>query len=152
MNKYLYNKIEQTNSAYFENIVFMANEMNRESESESFEDFQNLNPLEITKVLGWNNKEETLKLIKDSIKEKEFASLLFRYDITGFLAECHIPESSGFKFKKGEDKPTSWSVHTGICRIEWIYAESIGELVEKLVSKSEDIFKEYYEKEKKAFQ
>ena len=148
MNKYLYNKIEQTNSAYFENIIFMANEMNRESESESFGEFQNLKPLEITKILGWNNKEETLKLIKESIKEKEFASLLFRYDITGFLAECHFPECSNFKFYDDKEKPSSWSVHSGICRIEWVYAESIGELVEKLFSKSEDIFKESYEKDK----
>ena len=70
MNKYLFNKIEQAHSAYFENLIFIANEVCRERQSETFEEFTELEPIEIAKVLGWNTKDTTLKMIEESIKEK----------------------------------------------------------------------------------
>jgi inorganic pyrophosphatase len=91
MNKYLFNKIEQAHSAYFENLIFIANEVCRERWSEAFEEFTELEPAEIAKVLGWNDKESTFKMIEESIKEKEFATTLLQYDLTGFIAECHLP-------------------------------------------------------------
>jgi hypothetical protein len=141
MNKYLFKKIEQTKGgAYFENLILIANEVCKSKPSEMFEEFTELEPIEIAKVLGWNDKKETLKFIKDSIKDEEFAHTLLQHDMTGFLAECRMPECSNFKFTEGKEKPTSWSVHGGICTIFYVYAESIGELVEKLKEESEKLF------------
>lgn len=142
MNKYLFNKIEQAHGAYFENLTFIANEVCRERQSDSFEEFTELEPAEIAKILGWNDKKETLSLIESEIKDESLSGLLLRYDMTGFLAQCMMPECSDFRFEEGKERPCSWSVHGGICRIFWIYAESIGELVEKLEQKSEDLFLE----------
>ena len=151
MNKYLFKKIEQTKGgAYFENLTLIANEVCRERQSEVFEEFTELEPIEIAKVLGWNDKKETLKFIKDSIKDEEFAHTLLRHDMTGFLAECRMPECSNFRFTDGKEKPTSWSVHAGICSVFWIYAESIGELVEKLTEESEKLFYQQLEDFKSA--
>jgi inorganic pyrophosphatase len=90
MNKYLFKKIEQTNGAYFENLILIANEVCKSTPSEMFEEFTELEPIEIAKVLGWNDKKETLKFIKDSIKDQEFAHTLLQHDMTGFLAECRM--------------------------------------------------------------
>lgn len=141
MNKYLFKKIEQAKGgAYFENLILIANEVCKSKPSEMFEEFTELEPIEITKVLGWNDKKETLKFIKDSIKDEEFAHTLLQHDMTGFLAECRMPECSNFRFSEGKENPTSWSVHGGICTIFWIYAESISELVEKLIEESNKLF------------
>jgi hypothetical protein len=59
-----------------------------------------------------------------------------------------MPECYNFRFTEGKKKPTSWSVHGGICTIFYVYAESIGELVEKLKQKAEDLFLEALEKSK----
>lgn len=148
MNKYLYEKIEQTKGgAYIENLVFLANEACRERQSETFEDFTELETKEIAKILGWNDKKETLELIESEIKDECLSGLLLRHDKTGFIAECHMPECSSFIFKgENKDIPSSWSVNGGICTVFWIYADSIGELVEKLQLESENIFKQQVEK------
>jgi hypothetical protein len=148
MNKYLFKKIEQAHSAYFENLIFIANEVCREKQSESFEEFTELEPIEIAKILGWNEKESTLKMIEESVKEKEFSTLLLQNDITGFIAECHLPHHSKFMFNDGEERPWGSSVHCGTLRVAWVYAESIGELVEKLEEKADKLYIESYEKEK----
>ena len=148
MNKYLFKKIEQAKSAYFENLIFIANEVCRERQSEAFEEFTELKPTEIAKVLGWNTKDTTLKMIEDSIKEKEFATTLLQYDLTGFIAECHLPHHSEFMFNDGEERPWGSSVHLGTLRVVWVYAESIGELVEKLEEVAENFYVESYEKER----
>lgn len=151
MNKYLYEKIEQAHGAYFENIIFLANEFCRETQSELFEEFTDLEPIEIAKILGWNTKDSTLQLIKDSIEDKEFAGTLLQYDKTGFIAQCHIPTCSDFIIVEGKDRPSSWSVHYGVCQVFWIYADSIRELVHKLEKESEKRFLEMFQnyKEKK---
>lgn len=149
MAKYLYEKIEQTKGgAYFENIIFIANEVCRGRASETFENFSELEPEEIAKILGWNNKKETLQLIKSEIKDECFDVLLLKYNVTGFIAECRMPECSNFRFKEDQKEPSSWNVNGSICRIFWIYADSIGELVEKLIIESDKIFHEEIEKYK----
>ena len=151
MNKYLYKKIEQNKGgAYIESLVFIANEVCRDKQSETFEQFTELNPKKIADVLGWNDKKETLSLIKNEIEDSSLAGLLLRYGVTGFLAQCMMPECSGFIYNKKTKEPRAWSVQNGICRIFWIYSESIGELIEKLEEKSNDIFSEYLEKEIKS--
>jgi hypothetical protein len=148
MNTYLYKKIEQAHSAYFENLIFIASEICRQTESDVFEEFTSLEPNEIAGVLGWNKKEETLQLITEYIENKEFSSLLLQYEMTGFLAECLMPNHSNFSFEEGKNEPWSCQVSPGICRVFWIYAESIGELVHKLEEKTEEFYIEAYTAEK----
>lgn len=142
MYKYLKEKIESTSGAFIENLIFMTNEGLREKPSEAFERFFELSSKQICEVLGWKKDKEAYELVEHKIKNSELAHLMNRNNCTGFLAECHFPEVGGFKFNEGEEKPFAWAVHPGICRIEFIYADTIGELIEKLQNKSEEIFNE----------
>ena len=148
MNKYLFKKIEQAHSSYFENLIFIANEVCRERQSEAFEEFTELEPAEISKILDWSDTEEVYKMIADEIEEKSLSGFLLQHKRTGFLAECRMPEHSRFMFNEGEERPCGCSVHPGITQVFWIYADSIGELVEKLEEKSEELYIQAYEKEK----
>lgn len=148
MNKYLFEKIEQAHGAYFENLIFLSSEFCRNRISNTFEEFTELDPKEIAKVLDWNTKPTTLEHITDHIKEKELSSLLLQNDMTGFLAECHMPEHYDFRFNRGDDRPWCCSVNEGILTTFWLYAESIGELVHKLEEKTEELYIEAYTEQK----
>jgi hypothetical protein len=145
MNKYLYKKIEQAHGAYFENLIFIASEVCRPRTSEAMEEFQQLEFSEICKVFGWRDEKDVHKAIKQELKDEGLAVMLLRNDMTGFLAECCIPQCSDFRTEEGKDRPSSWSVHGGICEVFWIYAESIGELVHKLEIETEKRFLKMYE-------
>lgn len=66
----------------------------------------------------------------------------------GLIAEIHIPECYNFQYK--DDKPVSWSVDGGSCRIEYVYAETLEELVSEVEKASEQVFQEYVAKDRKA--
>jgi hypothetical protein len=146
MNKYLYKKIEQAHGAYIENLIFIANEVCRGRTSEAMEEFESLELSEICKVLGWRDEKDLHDIMTTELEEGGLSSMLLRNDVTGFIAECHMPECDNFRFQKGKTRPTSWSVHGGICDVFWIYADSIGELVDKLEKETEKRFVEMYEK------
>ena len=144
---YLFKKLENSHGAYIENLIFIPSEVLRTKPSEAFEDFTNNNLETICETLNWRKEKEVYKDLMQYIDEKILAQKLLKYEQTGFLAECHFPECSNFKFDENSEVPFSWSVHNGSCRIEWLYAETIGELIEKIVDKSHKIFKEQVKKE-----
>lgn len=65
----------------------------------------------------------------------------------GLIAEVHIPEVSNFKYKN--KKPVSWSVHGGICGIEYVYAENLNELLTSIESISDKHFNDSVKKDQK---
>lgn len=145
MNKYLYKKIEQAHGAYFENLIFIANEVCREKTSEAMEEFESLELSEICKVLGWRDEKEVHDIMTSELEDGGLSGMLLRNDVTGFIAECYMPECSNFRTEEGKERPSSWSVHGGIYQVFWIYAESIGELVDKLEVETEKRFLKMYE-------
>ncbi|NRT11506.1 hypothetical protein [Flavobacterium sp. 14A] len=148
MNKYLYKKIEQGHSAYFENIFFISNEMCKERKSEGLEYFEELEPRQICEILGWRNEEDVHLLINSEIEEGNgLVDFLFRNDCLGFLAKCSIAEADCFRFKE-DGTLSSYRISGGITTEFWVYAESIGELTEKLVKKSDAMFNEMMEEER----
>lgn len=150
MYKYLYKKLEQAHGATIENLIFLPNELCRENPSDPFEEFQEQSEAKICETLGWRKDEDVFKAIQNYTEDKDesFALFLYENDKHGFLAECYFPECSNFRFPEGEKEPSSWSLHKGICRIEWLYADSIGELIEKIIEKSDKLFDESVKKEK----
>ncbi|MFC4688630.1 hypothetical protein ACFO4P_16940 [Epilithonimonas pallida] len=144
MNKYLFRKLEQAHSAYIENLIFIPSEVIRDRPSHSFQDFQELDCEKICETLNWRKEKDVFEIIKENIEDSSLASSILNNKQTGFLAECYFPECSNFYVPEGSDTPTAWSVSGGICRIEWLYADSIGELVEKILEKSESIFEETF--------
>lgn len=143
-NKYLFEKLEQAHSVKVENILLVAFEFLRSGRpSDVFQEFTELEPKQICEVLGWKkDSEELFKKIEDSIEEGEFSHFMYRNNYDGFIAEIHVPKHDNFRFKKNGEF-ASCSVHEGICRVEWVYAPSIGELTDKIVEKAEEVFQEY---------
>lgn len=70
--------------------------------------------------------------LKEYRKDKEEMQAFCDYRKFGFLAEIHVPEASGFKFKNDSKKPWAWSVNGGICKIRYAYAETTDELMSKI--------------------
>lgn len=141
MYKYLYDKLEQTKGgATINGLVFIPSEALRESKSEVFEDFTELEDEEICEVLNWKAEKFVFDMIRD--EDSSLALSMLENNKAGFLAECHFPECGGFYFAEGSSEPSAWSVHRNICRIEWIYADSMGELVDKMMTISDRLFDE----------
>lgn len=148
MNKYLFKKLEQAHGVTINQLGFIAAELCKERFSDVFECFFELKPKEIAKVLGWKEEEEIYQWIEEEIEGETFVQFLYNHDCTGFIAECYFPEHSNFRFKE-DGRFSSCSVHSGINTVFWVYAESIGELIEKICLRSQELFNEQMEDFKK---
>lgn len=144
MNKYLYKKLEQSHSVSINQIGFIAAELAKEKTSRVFEDFFELEFEEISECLGWRKEQEVYLLIEKHINDNDFIQFMYDNDCTGFIAECYFPVHTNFSFKENGSF-SSCRVHYGISTSFWVYAESIGELVDKICDKSEKLFNEQME-------
>lgn len=144
MNKYLFKKLEQAHSSYIHKLGFIAAELVVDSPTKVFEDFFELEPKDICEVLGWRKDKEIFDLIENEIKEESFTLFLYQHDCTGFIAKCYFPEHSNFRFNE-DGSFSSCSVHGGILQEFWVYAESIGELIDKICEKADQLFEEQME-------
>ncbi len=80
-------------------------------------------------------------------KDNELLQSLADFSKFGFIAEIHIPQASEFSYKN--NKPVSWSLHGGICRVRYVYAETRESLISEIEKASEKVFKEYLKEDKK---
>ena len=148
MNKYLFKKLEQAHGVSINQLGFIAAELCNELVSDVFEDFFQLEFEEIATILGWKKEQKVYKWIEEAIEEETFVQFMYEHDCTGFIAKCYFPEHSNFRFKENGSF-ASCSVHSGINTVFWVYAESIGELIEKICEESEKHFNEQMEISKK---
>ncbi|MDM1033799.1 hypothetical protein HXZ91_04810 [Myroides odoratimimus] len=140
MYKYLREKQDKAIGAFIESLIFVSNEYVFDRPSEVFEEFTELDKSEICKVLDWRDEEDVHESISNEM-EGNLAWFMCKHERSGFLAKCCFPDTSRYKFNdKGET--ISYQVHTGICRVEWIYADTIHELIDKLVDQAKTIFDE----------
>lgn len=146
MNKYLYHKIDQAHSGYINEMIFIANEVCKDTKHDLFNNFKDLDTDKILTTLDWLICEKNIKLIEEHKEDGELITLMLNSGKTGFLAECYLPECYNITLnEKGE--PLSWGTRLSVCKIKYLYADSIGELVEKLVETANDLFDEAVEKE-----
>ena len=87
-------------------------------------------------------KSEYFEEYKDEPREA-----LINFKKFGLIAEIHIPTCDKFEYKNG--KPVSWSIHQGCCLVEYVYAETLEELMNKTEEKAEKVFQEFVKKDKK---
>lgn len=148
MNKYLMLRMEEAHlSPHVENFMFLTLEAMKEgSHSPAFEEFCNQTPEEIAKILGWREDKGVLELIENEIEDKALAFQLVRQGRDGFLAEVYFEEIRNISFK--DDKPYSWS-SGGVYRVHWIYADTVGELVEKILKVDEEEYNNMVAKARK---
>lgn len=149
MNKYLTKRLEEAHlSPKIENLIFVTAEaMRGESPSDGFQEFMDEDTDDIIKTLGWNETGEVKKLIESEVEDKSLAFLMTQNGRDGFLAEVHFEEMRNIRFNEGN--VSSWS-SGGVHYVHWIYAHTVGELVEKIIEKDEEEYKEMVEKARKA--
>ncbi len=80
-------------------------------------------------------------------QDEELVKALVDFKKFGLLTEIHIPEADNFRYKDGN--PVSWSVHQGICRVEYVYAETLEQLMDEIEKSAEKVFQEHVKKDKK---
>lgn len=68
----------------------------------------------------------------------------------GLLAEIFVPEADCFRYEN--NKPVSWSINQGTCRIEYVYAETLGKLLLEIEKSAAIVFREYIDADKKKTQ
>jgi|SRR5665647_1701207 len=135
-------RIEQANGAKIEKLIWIAG---------SFESS------ELTDLLSELDDDQWKKLFPEIFQNKYFEEtrddiewvkgLLVDFKKLGLIAEVNIPTCDCFSYTNG--KPTSWSSHPGICRIEYIYVETLEDLMSEIEKVAEKLFKEYVRADKK---
>lgn len=125
-NKAAVERLEQSHCAKIGQLFWIAGSLDNS-------DLKDM--LEIFDPANWKQTFPEIYASKDFrkyLKDEEYYQALIDHEKFGFLAEVYIPKSHDFKFKKGQKKPWAWSVHSGICSIEYIYAETTEILLDKI--------------------
>lgn len=84
---------------------------------------------------------------KEYLDNEDLVQALIDFNKCGLIAEINIPEATDFSYKNG--KIVSWSSNDGICRIAYVYGETMEELMQQIEKVSGNIFNEYVEADKK---
>ena len=116
-------------SARINRMSLLASDLLSDSESEMMQEFREwLESDEIIRVLELDGVDADFVDSMQS-EEEEFQILLIDHNRYGFLAEVYIPN---FEYRgNGVTR-----VSTGICTIEWVYAESIDGVVDRIIELS----------------
>lgn len=140
MYKYLMKRLEEANlDPRVENLVFIPAEALRgEYASDAFNEFMENDTETILQALEFNNTESTQEMIDVYIEEKTLSSFLVRNQRAGFLARVLFSKPSRLYFDK-QGEVAGWDLR-GVSSVHWIYADSIGELVEKIIDTDKQIF------------
>jgi len=135
-------RIEQAKGAKIEKLIWIAG---------SFESS------ELTDLLSELDDDRWKKLFPEIFESQFFEEArsdiewmkdsLLDFKKLGLIAEINIPTCDCFSYTNG--KPTSWCSHPGICRIEYIYAESLEDLMSEIEKVAEKLFQEYVRADKK---
>jgi hypothetical protein len=134
MNKWIADKFIEGHIARVVNLIFLPIEAGQIGPTDGMENFQQMELSKICNLMNWQDGEETKKRIKDNIAGEDYENLamfLVMAKKYGFIAEVNIPVRSSFSIKKDGSVGGS-SFSDGYCHIDWLYADSIEELEEKL--------------------
>ncbi len=136
MYKYITEKLSD-NALSAPNICLIAFEMCKDEHSEVLEDFLSRSAVEICQVLGWKNNEKNKALIESSIDEEDFVGLLYRNNRTGFLANVLLPVCDRVSIDEETGEPNAWHYSAGLYKVDFVYADTVGEVTEKVISLQE---------------
>ena len=146
--KHLMEKIEGSHS-YVNRLTLVALEActprsDNAKNSEMLEDFLDSN---FKKTLGWKEDRDTEDLIENELEESSLAWIMFKNDRGGFLAEVYTPLCENFSY--ADNKPSSWRINGSTMDIDWVYADTLDELSDKIVEVGEKNFKRFMEEANK---
>ncbi len=136
MYKYLTEKLSDS-AISAPNICLIAFEMCRDTHSEVLDSFLRRQAGEICQVLGWENNEKNKELVESYIDEGDFVGLLYRNNRTGFLADVLLPVCDRITVDEETGEPKAWHYSSGLYKGYFVYADTVGELTEKVISLQE---------------
>jgi len=141
--KFLQDRLEE-GSGFIEKFTMLALEEVRcfqsDSVSEFMEEFFDRTPKQLCDILNFKKEKEVYARIEgcyvDCGKREGHSELLGfiirAAGMDGFLAEIRTPRRQNFRFKD-DGTYSSCELLTGWQQIDWIYAETYSELVEKTI-------------------
>jgi len=135
-------RFDQAHGAKIERLFWIAGSMDNSDFKDLIEEMEDK---DWQKLFPEIHKSE---YFQEYLDDDEALQALVDFRKFGLIAEIHLPECDNFRYKK--DKPVSWSVHGGICRIEYVYAETLEDLMREVEKASEKVFQEYVAKDRKA--
>lgn len=140
MYKYLMERLEEAHLCpKIDNLVFIPAEALRgEYPSDAFEDFLGNEPETILETLHWEDTDKIRQDVESCIEEKTLAFFMATNQRAGFLAEVLFDQPLHFSFDES-GKARSWACG-GACYLRWIYASSIGELIENIIKEADNLF------------
>jgi hypothetical protein len=152
--KHLVDKIEECHAQVSRSSLIALEVTNNDNEdgknSDFMQDFLNEDLEYICEVLEWKDDKETIASLESEIENSGLAYLMFSQNKGGFLAEVRVPNCIKFSYKnEGDIEPSSWQVLYNIQSIEWIYADTLDELSDKVVAVGEKNFKRFIEEDKR---
>lgn len=148
MYKYLMERLEEARLCpKIEKLVFIpAEAMRGEYPSDAFEDFMENDTELILETLHWDNTAKIRRKVESSIEETTLAFLMATNQRAGFLAEVSFDQPRNFSFDES-GHARSW-VCGGVFYLRWIYADSIGEVIENIIKEADSLFCTAVEKAK----
>ena len=148
MYKYLMERLGEAHLCpKIEKLVFVpAEAMRGEYPSDAFEDFMEDGTEQILETLHWDNTAKIRRKVDSYVEEKTLAFLMATNQRAGFLAEVSFDQPRHFSFDES-GKARSW-VCGGFYYLRWIYADSIGELIENIIKEADTLFCTAVEKAK----
>lgn len=140
MYRFLTDKLQSTKGVHISSLVMIALEVCNEQTSELIEDFQSEDYDKICKTLDWKEEQSVYELIEEELNNgNNIVPFMFRCGRQGFLAELRIEIPTLFSKKT---KKRIYSYSEGYSRIEYLYADTIAQLVDKAVVLGDEINKE----------
>ena len=137
MYKYLTEKLEEnTNGATVGRITLLAfDSMIEDYNSDIIDDFQDSFSIsEMCKFFKFRDEKDVHAMFNEHIEEKQLAWFLSsECNKSGFLSEIHIPVLSNISLNENKDGISACSYSHGHYQTEWVYADTIGELSDKII-------------------
>lgn len=85
---------------------------------------------------------------KEYQKDREMGQALIDFNKFGLIAELHHPKCHNFRYDE-KGKITGCQISMGNCRISYVYAENLEDLMSAIEKSADKIYKEYVSSEKK---
>ena len=145
MYEYLTEKIDES-SFVIEKTAFLALErVDGFIVSDIIEEFSELDLKDISEALKFRDDKDVYDRIESEIENKTLAQFLCENQRDGILAQIKVPKYRNHKFDE-EGKYLSCESGMGVSYIVWVYANTMGELVDTCIKEENKIYEREKEK------
>lgn len=143
-NLVITNNLQKSNGAFIDTLCHLGCEIVKDQMTDLISDVMSLETEKLMKLFNLRH-DINLDALEDDM---EFFFLLEEHDILGFLASVHIPIKKHIAIDDNGEI-TSFSYDQGHCYIDYVYAETMNDLIDKIAVLSEQYLQHDKEKQLK---